>query len=318
VLVSVLIITWKRAALLQKCLASLAPWARETALQVHVVLNGDDAETRAVLTGLDYDWLEWSEIPVTTPGAARNAGLVKLRGEWCFLIDDDARVPAGYLEHWRATLAARPDADVIGGPDGPDPDDGPLAKALALTLASPLCSGPTVHRHRPAAGEGRTADETILTSCNLWVRTVKLREHPFPESHRRGEETALLQKLARAGARQWYTPALRVWHARRDRWGAIARTSFWSGHWRARNGGGVWFVLPAVFVALHSLLLTAVGVWLVVAWALLVLPRAARDCVRVGSCALWPRVCLLHWLVPFTYGMGWLHGQIQRSTAWPR
>ncbi len=310
-MVSVLIITWKRAALLQKCLASLAPWAREADLQVVVVLNGDDAETRSLLESYGQSWLEWQEIPATTPGAARNAGLARLRGEWCFFIDDDARVPPDYLWHRRRTLEEVPQVDVFGGPDGPDPDDAPLARALALALASPFCSGPTAGRHCPRGEGPREADETTLTSCNLWVRTKWLRSHSFPVAPRRGEETVLLKELNAAGARLCYVPGLRVWPARRDRWSEIGRTSFWSGHWRSRHGGGPWFLLPALFVPAHALALTGAGQVLAFAGVAVVAVWFADTCLRERRWDLWARMVALHWFVPFTYGLGRWHGMMR-------
>jgi glycosyltransferase involved in cell wall biosynthesis len=315
-MVSVLIITWKRTALLQKCLESLAHWADRLPLQVVVVVNGPDRESEDWLSqwSASRTWLEWSPSEARSPGAARNEGVKRLAGDWCFLIDDDATVPENYLQEFLQLKSQHPQVDVWGGPDAPEPQPPtPLARAVGIALSSPLCTGPTVSRHHPVGSTPVTADERWLTSCNLWVKTHWLRQIPFPVENTRGEETVFLQRLVRAGAVTWYAPSLRVWHARRSHWGAVGRASFWGGYWRSRNcraekGDGI-FWLPAVFVLMHSLLPTAWGTPLAVIWLCGVLPVALRKTQGQGP-GVWARVVLLHWFIPFTYGAGFLYERL--------
>lgn len=315
-MVSVLIITWKRTALLQKCLESLAHWADLTSLQVVVVVNGSDAATENWLTewAATRPWLEFSVQTALSPGAARNAGMTRLSGDWCFFIDDDAAVPSTYLNEFLKLQQLHPQVEVWGGPDAPElHPPTPLADAVGIALSSPLCTGPTVSRHHPDGHEARPADERWLTSCNLWVKSKWLSGIQYPEENRRGEETVFLQRLAEAGATTWYAPTLQVWHARRSEWKPIARASFWGGYWRSRNckeasGSGV-FWLPAVFVLLHLLLLTDWGVPLAVIWCAGVMPVALRKADHKPP-GVWGRVVILHWLIPFSYGLGFLSERI--------
>lgn len=49
------------------------------------------------------------------PGAARNAGAAVARGTWLAFTEDDVRVPAGWLAHAAARLAAEPSLEVLEG-----------------------------------------------------------------------------------------------------------------------------------------------------------------------------------------------------------
>lgn len=92
-LVSVIIPTYRRArevrAAAESALAQT--WAN---LEVLVVSDGPDAETRAAMEGLDSR-LRYIELPKNVgPAEARNAGVAACRGEWLtFLDDDDLMLP---------------------------------------------------------------------------------------------------------------------------------------------------------------------------------------------------------------------------------
>ena len=315
-MVSVLIITWKRAALLQKCLDSLLPWARETELEVRVILNGEDKNSAEILRRMcdQHGWITWKEIPPCAPGKARNLGLAGLKGEWVYFLDDDAQVPPGYWQKFLAARAQLQNADVIGGPDAMAPESGRLAQAVAMTLSSPFCMGPTATRHKSTNGTPFMANESVLTSCNLWV----LRRHiaggvQFPEDYQRAEETVFLQDLENMGAELWHVPNLYVWHARRDSWQVLTRTSFNSGFFRSlvskeRKQSPWWVWLPALFVVLHFLPLVTptVTLPLIFWWAFPVMAQSWLLCVRARSPELWPLVVALHWLIPFSYGAGFI------------
>lgn len=313
-MVSVLIITRYRTPLLKKCLASLAPWADKIPLQVVVLVNGPDQATEDYLASLSMKGLEYEVFAKQLlPGASRNAGLLRLKHEWTFFIDDDAEVPSGYLEYWLKSVHSLPEAQVIGGTDAAPPHECGLARAVSLTLASPLCTGATYKRHRERGFKAEKADETSLTSCNLWVRTHWwFKGVKFPEDYRRGEETVLLQELKKRTPEIWSIPALQVWHTRRKNWGELAYASRWGGFYRARalreRGGPMWFYLAPVFVLLHLsfIAMPPFFIFFICAWLIASTLASFHVCFEGKALKYVPLVIALHWWILFTYGLGFL------------
>lgn len=318
-MISVLIITRERAQLLQKCLTSLREQRLASSLHVVVVVNGEDRSTEEILAGFPEAEVLLLQDPLP-PGAARNRGLPLLKGEWTYLVDDDAQLPPGHFEYWQKTLRALPQAEVIGGPDAAPPESSGLARAVSLALSSPLCTGATHRRHRARGLKALPADETILSSCNLWVRTHWWRRGiRFPDDFRRGEETVVLQAIRRSTAEMWWVPGLSIWHARRNRLDALTRASWGGGFHRARilsqQGGPAWFWLAPLFVVLHlsavampPLFAVLATVWLVGVGAVSLLL-----CLEARQPTLWPWVMFLHWGIPFSYGVGFLQYQWERE-----
>ena len=88
-LVSVIIPTSKRPVLVQRAIRSV--FAQTMAdLELIIIVDGPNAETRAVLAGLADPRLRvvQNEQPMG-PGAARNRGGALARGEWIAVLDDD-------------------------------------------------------------------------------------------------------------------------------------------------------------------------------------------------------------------------------------
>ncbi len=318
-MISVLIITRERTQLLQKCLASLRGQRLTPALQIVVVVNGEDAQSSTLLAEMsDVEVISLKE-PLP-PGAARNRGLSLLKGEWTFFIDDDAQVPPGYFEYWHKTILALPNAQVIGGPDSSPPDSLGLSRAVSIALSSPLCTGATHLRHRARGLKARPATETILTSCNLWVRTIWWKRGiKFPEDFRRGEETVVLQEIRKQSPEMWWVPSLTVWHERRKSVSALARASWGGGFHRARilsqEGGPLWFWFAPLFVILHLSLVAMPPFFefLAILWLVLVSAVSLLLCFEVRQLRLWPVVVFLHWGILFSYGVGFLQFQWERE-----
>jgi|SRR5215218_707737 len=122
--VSVVVPTRNRAGYLDVTLASLAAQSGDVPYEVVVVDDGSTDDSAAVA--------ERHGVPVVRhessrgPNAARNAGVAATRAPLVALVDDDVRVPAG----WVAALAAGAErhswADALGGPiraslEGPAP-----------------------------------------------------------------------------------------------------------------------------------------------------------------------------------------------------
>lgn len=313
---SVIIITRDRLALLQKCLDSLQVFKAALKFELIVVLNGEDPLTHAFLNDKPDVTFIYS-IQALSPGAARNLALESVTKEWTFFIDDDAQIPADYFSYALKLLKDLPKAQVIGGSDTYPQDSHGLALATSLTLESPLCTGLTARRHSQAGERPVKADETSLTSCNLWVRSHWwLKGLRFPENYIRGEETVLLKKISLQTDELWYVPTLRVHHQRRDNMKSIVRASYRGGYYRARTlrefGGDWWFWLAPLFVVLHFSIIAMPPFFYgcVILWLILVAVASLKIALENKKYSSFFYMIALHWIILFTYGLGFIKFQI--------
>ena len=96
-LVSIIIPTYRRPHEVRLAAESALAqtWA---AIEVLVISDGPDSETRAAVETLDPR-LRYLELPVNGgPAAARNAGVAASRGEWLTFLDDDDSMLPGKVE----------------------------------------------------------------------------------------------------------------------------------------------------------------------------------------------------------------------------
>lgn len=99
-LVSVVIPTFNRPELLVSRALSSALGQRCVQLEVVVVLDGEDPQTRAALATFSDERLRVLELPTKQgASAARNAGVQASQGEWIAFLDDD--------DEWRPDKLAR-------------------------------------------------------------------------------------------------------------------------------------------------------------------------------------------------------------------
>src|SRR5947207_3356937 len=120
-LVSVVVPTWNRAALLRDALASLVSqnYPRER-YEIIVVDDGSTDATSAVA----QDYAETHSLPrvqyvcQTHAGlnAARNAGIAAAKGHLICFVDDDVEAPRGWLRAIARGAAGHPYAGCLGGP----------------------------------------------------------------------------------------------------------------------------------------------------------------------------------------------------------
>jgi glycosyltransferase involved in cell wall biosynthesis len=122
--VSVVVPTCNRAGYLEVTLASLAAQAPGVPYEVIVVDDGSTDDTAGVAerAGVAYRRHERSR----GPNAARNTGIAAARGPLIALIDDDVRVPPGWVGALAAGAVRHRWAEAFGGPiraslEGPAP-----------------------------------------------------------------------------------------------------------------------------------------------------------------------------------------------------
>jgi glucosyl-dolichyl phosphate glucuronosyltransferase len=217
-MISIVICTYNRAALLSQTLESLKKQRNASAhkAEILVVDNNSKDETRKVTEAFSASspWLV-RHIFETRQGVsyARNRGISEAKGEIVAYLDDDVEAEPEWLENM-AVCFAETGADVIGGRierkwDCEKPE------WLVEEISAPLI--------RQNFGDKRVS----MTSAKSWMVTANLafRRRVFEKCGvfdvtvgRRagslvgGEEPEMFRKLHAAGFKVFYEPKAVVWH----------------------------------------------------------------------------------------------------------
>lgn len=229
--ISVVVPTFGRAALLRDCLESLQAQERPgPPYEIVVVDDGSADDTRSVVeTHARGDGTPLVRLLSQSHGglnAARNLGASAARGELLAFIDDDVLTPPTWLTALAAGAVRFPEADCLGG-----------AIRLRLEGRLPAKCGP----HPIGASEldlGREAGPTnVVWGANMAVRREALeRVGPFdPHLLLYHEELEWQHRLRAAGGTVAYLPDAWVWHRRRSsdlRVRRLLTTSFAKGRGR--------------------------------------------------------------------------------------
>jgi len=230
-LISIIIPTRNRAAVLLQCLEALAQ-------------QGDGPPPREVLVIDDYSTDETAEkvraftcsssLPVrylSQPGprganAARNRGLEAIRGEIIIFLDDDVLVPQGWLEKLTDGLR-RGGYPVVTGP-------------VRLTV-----SGNIIGKHREEVGAMLSevlkpplgvGGEIVPIACNMAAFRWVFERARFDETLQPPIEE--VDWLRRAGVAAGFVPEAWAWHCKTGNELQLGRVL--RGAWRRGSEGGWW------------------------------------------------------------------------------
>ena len=210
-LISVIVPTFNRAEILQRCLAHLrAQTLPADRFEVIVVDDGSSDDTPAVLAAAGVMHERQANLG---PAAARNRGLAKARGEWVLFLNDDAMLEPRALEIHLEEHAKRGPKDAVLGQFRMDPaftpTDKPVgycmdASDLIFDFARMRANQPYLHEH--------------FYICNISLARRFVLEHSgFDEGFVRmgAEDIELGVRLQLAGCKIWYRPDCVALHAHR-------------------------------------------------------------------------------------------------------
>jgi GT2 family glycosyltransferase len=146
-LISVIVPTFERNDLLEKCLESLKLQSAEKVLYEVVVTDDGKKHTAAEMIRSTYPWVRWVEGPHRGPAANRNNGASHARGQWLIFTDDDCIPEKSWIQEFYRAICGNPETKVFEGRT--------ICKA---GIRSPLETAPV--------------NETggLLWSCNLGVK----------------------------------------------------------------------------------------------------------------------------------------------------
>jgi glycosyltransferase involved in cell wall biosynthesis len=200
---SIIIPTYKRRRLLRKCIDSLfASASASVSFQIIVVDDESSFQTRKMLTSLrrKHRNIAYLHTPHLGPGAARNAGLSKARGDIVVFLDDDCAVERDWFSILES-IFDNPHISIVGGSLENSTNSYVAWSAHLLNFSSWL-----------AAGTERVVND--IPAAHAAYRRVVLQGHRFPELPPDivYEDALLNHELKEEGNTIWFFPQLKAMH----------------------------------------------------------------------------------------------------------
>jgi len=203
---SVLICTYNRPEMIERCLQALIERTDEKPDQV-VVVNGGDERTDQVVQKYSTigENLSIAVALVKTVNknlaVSRNVGLPHCTGDIIAMTDDDAEVSPDWIRQIKMLHAEHTEAGAIGGE---------VIGVASDSIISSIADQVTFASY-PSAREVRT-----LPGVNVsYKRSVVLAVGPQDETLFRGEDVDYNWRIKQLGKTIWYDPAMKVLHHHR-------------------------------------------------------------------------------------------------------
>jgi GT2 family glycosyltransferase len=203
---SVLICTYNRHELLERCLDSLVSGTQEKPDEI-VVVNGGDSRTDDVIQkfidpGRQHD-IEIKLINTVNKNlaASRNVGLPHCTGDIVAMTDDDAQVFPDWVTQMKRVHETSPDAGAVGGLVF-GTNVGSLVGKVADAITFPSWEG---------AREVRTLPGVNISYKRVALDAIGLQD----ETLFRGEDVDFNWRLIKAGYTIYFDPAIKVYHHHR-------------------------------------------------------------------------------------------------------
>lgn len=216
---SIIVPTFNRPDLLERCLAGLAALDYPRARYEVIVVNDGGVEPPAAMVAGFARQLSLRVLsqPNKGPAAARNFAAANAAGEWLALIDDDCVPDRDWLAALETRLASDPGCvaggDVLNG----------LPHDIYAEASQQLFAFLYDYYH---VSQSRKSQRPFMTTNNLALaRRVFDRVGGLDERMRLGEDRDLCVRLAATGAALVFVPEARVHHFR-----ALSAGGFWRQH----------------------------------------------------------------------------------------
>ena len=262
-----------------------------------------------------------------------NLGIAAACGQIVARLDGHCQPAADYLRQSVAALA-QPGAAVVGGqldirPGGP----GPVARAIAIAVGTPLGAGDARYR---LGGPRPEEVDTVPFGCFRRALWEKL--DGYNESLLANEDYEFYWRARQTGGRVYFDPTIRCVYYARSTWPELAGQYWRYGWWKAqmlrRHPASVRWrqLVPALWALLGPLMIVITALWsrfwpLALAfWGLYSLLVLVEACRRArGMWPIWLGVAWAYLVIHFAWGWGvWLGlalGAVRRrapASPWTR
>lgn len=323
--VSVLIITYQRTHLLEKCLKSLREQEfHHYTLETLIFVNGEDQDSLQVASQDPSNPSVIKSPNRLSPAEARNELIEKANGEYILFLDDDVELPRDYLEKSQAYTSSS--KACFGGPDILPKRPSAFQEILSASQKLWMSSAHTRYRHgaKTTGHKTKNSGEKLIL-CNMWIKKEVFEKYHlrFDPRFFRNEENVLIHQLLENELECLFAPELYVHHYKKDHLtGALKAISSSARHralsfrYYPKSVKIVYFV-PSLFV-----IFLMVGPWLAPQFTAGVLALYFTlgfidifvNIYREGSPL---NICLGAWgmqiLTNMTYGLGFLRGLLKLS-----
>lgn len=318
--VAVLILTYGRVKLLEKCVTSiLNQTSHDLNLKLYVLINGDDKEALNYINSI-IDKLRiqiiYKEDPLSV-GEARNELIKEIKEEWICFLDDDIYLDSNYFQNAQSFMNEYKEIEIFGGPDSNTDNANNFQETLSLVMENFFATGPTNKRHKSFGNTIIDGNEVNLILCNLWAKRSVFELKLFPEKFRRNEENYLLAILKDMGIRMKYVPYLIVHHNRKVDYKKIIRVLYLAGVYRTvsmiyypKSIHIIFFVHLLFVSSLIALFLlnTNLGLTFLTLYFITVGIQSLIIAMRSKKIFSFFRAIVLFMIFNFVYPVGQIHG----------
>jgi len=182
-----------------------------TRLEVIIADDGSKDETESIVLGYKKKaefQLHYYSQQNQGPGAARNMGIGKAKGDFFIFVDSDVSVPDYWLTHIDKALYER-NADAFGGPDTFRDDFPPLLKAINYSMTSFITTGGLRGKKGKKLAKYYPRSFNMGLSRTLWDKIGGF------GTLRHGQDIEFSNRIIRSGARVIFIDNAGVFHKRR-------------------------------------------------------------------------------------------------------
>jgi GT2 family glycosyltransferase len=324
--VSVVVPTRNAQETIEACVSSIL---ENEAVDQLVIVDDSSDRTRELVSRYPVTLIQ---APNKNISEKSNIGIACVSSDIIAFTDQDCVVPKDWIPQAQK-LISETGADALGGPNLTFSEADFRERCSGLVLESWFGTGLSACRYRLAGfSEAIEADESKLSSCNLFLRGEALRKvGGFNPRLGSCEENELLFRMKKKGFRLFYAPYLYVWHRRRPILKPFLKGILWYGNGRGnllrlepRSLRAVHLV-PAIFML--GLILGLVSSAMVFMPYVLVLSLyivldalvSVRIAIRrkTGVKSI-PLLMITFFLTHLAYGVGLLYGLLGRSYRYRR
>ncbi len=196
----------------------------------------------------------------SNPSDNRNNGAKESKGEIIGFLDDDAVIDENLLKKAEEFFEKHKETDIVGGAQLTPEWQRGFAKISGYALSSKFGAWNMGSRYSQQK-LNLNADETMLTSANLFCRREVMKKIQFDSKLFPGEDPKFIEDAKRAGLRVAYSPDLILYHKRRETNNALIKQIASYGRTRTRKENFLktlkkpFFLIPSLFVIYLFLLL---------------------------------------------------------------